>query len=59
MKQLSEFKKLLQEISRKLDNISELLQRLVDAQEAEDDGGIDTIFLDGRTGTLNWTGQDD
>ena len=59
MKQLGEFRALLQDISRKLDNISELLQQLVDAQEDRDEG-VYTITIDELDKFMeyvNWTGQ--
>ena len=60
MKQLGEFRALLQDISRKLDNISELLQQLVDAQEDRDEG-VYTITIDELDKFMeyvNWTGQE-
>jgi len=60
LKQLSEFKVLLQDISRKLDNIGKLLQQLVDAQEARDEG-VYTITIDELDKFMeyvNWTGQE-
>ena len=61
MKQLDEFRTLLQDISRKLDNIGELLQRLVDAQEQE---SYSVTIIGDRDGwqdfkdAMNWTGQE-
>ena len=60
MKQLDEFRTLLRDISSKLDNIGKLLQQLVDAQEARDEG-VYTITideLDGFMEYMNWTGQE-
>ena len=61
MKQLDEFRTLLQDISRKLDNIGKLLQQLVDAQEDRDEG-VYTITideLDKFMDYVNRTGQND
>ena len=60
MKQLDEFRTLLRDISSKLDNLGKLLQQLVDAQEARDEG-VYTITideLDGFMEYMNWTGQE-
>ena len=57
--ELQGFKTLLQDISRKLDDIGKLLQRLVDAQEVEG-YTVKIGELDRRLDEyLNWTGQDD
>ena len=61
MKQLDEFKELLQDMLRKLDNIGKLLQQLVDAQEDRDEG-VYTITIDELDKFMeyvNWTGQND
>jgi len=59
MKQLDEFKELLQDMLRKLDNIGKLLQQLVDAQP-DSASSIKVAELDRRLGEyLNWTGQED
>ena len=59
MKQLDEFKELLQDMLRKLDNIGKLLQQLVDAQPGSA-SSIKVAELDRRLGEyLNWTGQTD
>ena len=59
MKQLDEFKELLQDMLRKLDNIGKLLQQLVDAQPGSA-SSIKVAELDRRLGEyLNWTGQED
>ena len=60
LRQLDEFKTLLQDMLRKLDNIGKLLQQLVDAQEDRDEG-VYTITideLDGFMEYMNWTGQE-
>ena len=62
MKQLDSYlhQALLQEISRKLDNIGKLLQQLVDAQEDRDEG-VYTITIDELDKFMeyvNWTGQE-
>ena len=59
LKQLSEFKTLLQDISQKLDKVIELQQQLVDAQPGSA-SAIKVGELDRQLDEyLNWTGQED